>query len=61
VEMAVEDEVMFTLSLAALQTDCLCTTRCRKSLHPTLVTTYELIQNEYSRRIQNVVTMDDLF
>ena len=37
------------------------TTRCRKSLHPTLVTTYGLKQNEYSGRIQNVVTMDDLF
>ncbi len=36
-------------------------TRCRKSLHPTLVTTYGLVQNEYSGRIQRVVTMDDLF
>ena len=36
-------------------------TRCRKSLHPTLVTTYGLKQNEYSGRVQNVVTMDDLF
>lgn len=36
-------------------------TRCRKPLHPTLVTTYGLTQNEYSGRIQRVVTMDDLF
>lgn len=36
-------------------------TRCRKSLHTTLVTTYGLSKNEYSGKIQNVVTMDDLF
>lgn len=36
-------------------------TRCRKPLHPTLVTTYCLVQNEYSGRVQRVVTMDDLF
>lgn len=36
-------------------------TRCKKSLHTTLVTTYGLLKNEYSGRIQNVVTMDALF
>ena len=36
-------------------------TKCRKALHTTLVTTYGLVHNEYSGRIQNVVTMDDLF
>ena len=36
-------------------------TRCRKPLHPTLVTTYGLVQNEYSGRVQCVATMDDLF
>lgn len=36
-------------------------THCRKSLHMTLVTTYGLVRNEYSNKVQNVVTMDDLF
>ena len=36
-------------------------TKCRKALHTTLVTTYGLAKNEYSGRIQNVVTMDSLF
>ena len=36
-------------------------THCRKALHTTLVTTYGLVQNEYSGRIQNVITMDSLF
>ena len=36
-------------------------TKCRKSLHLTLVTTYGVKCNEYSSRVQNVVTMDDLF
>lgn len=33
----------------------------RKSLHLTLVTTFGLKRNEYAGRIQNVVTIDDLF
>lgn len=36
-------------------------TRCRSSVHLTLVTTYALARNEYSGRVQSVVTMDDLF
>ncbi len=36
-------------------------TRTRKTMHLTLITTYGLQKNEYSGRIQNVVTMDDLF
>ena len=33
----------------------------KKALHQVLVTTYGVYQNEYSGRIQNVITMDDLF
>lgn len=36
-------------------------TKCRSSIHITLVTTYSLSRNEYSGRVQSVVTMDDLF
>lgn len=36
-------------------------TKCRSSLHLTLVTTYGLKFNEYAGRVQSVVTMDDLF
>ncbi|MGM9777123.1 MAG: ATP-binding protein [Prevotella sp.] len=36
-------------------------TKCRKTLHLTLVTTFGLYFNEYSGSIQNVLTMDDLF
>lgn len=36
-------------------------TNQRKALHTTLVTTYGLTSNEYSNRIQRVVTMDALF
>lgn len=36
-------------------------TKCRKSVHPVIVTTYGLASNEYSNQIQNVITMDDLF
>lgn len=36
-------------------------TNCRSSVHLTLVTTYSLVRNEYSSRVQSVVTMDDLF
>ncbi len=36
-------------------------TNCRKSPQLILVTTYGLKPNKYSGRIQNVVTMDDLF
>lgn len=36
-------------------------TKTKKTLHLTLVTTYGLAENEYSGRIQNVITMDNLF
>ncbi|MBR6285251.1 MAG: ATP-binding protein [Muribaculaceae bacterium] len=36
-------------------------TKCRKSIHPTLVTTYGLKRNAYSSFFQKVITMDDLF
>ena len=36
-------------------------TKCRKSIHTTLVTTYGLKRNAYSGFFQNVITMDDLF
>lgn len=36
-------------------------TKCRKSVHPVMITTYGLTSNEYSNQIQNVITMDDLF
>ncbi len=36
-------------------------TKTRKTLHLTMVTTYGLAENEYSGRIQNVITMEDLF
>lgn len=36
-------------------------TGSRKSLHLTIVTTYGLRMNEYAGRVQNVITMDDLF
>jgi AAA+ ATPase superfamily predicted ATPase len=35
-------------------------TKTRKALHLTLVTTYGVSRNEYSGKVQNVVTMDDL-
>lgn len=36
-------------------------TKCKSSLHLTLVTTYGLKFNEYAGRVQNVITMEDLF
>ena len=36
-------------------------TKTKCSLHLTLITTYGLKRNEYSDRVQRVVTMDDLF
>lgn len=36
-------------------------TRCKETIHPTIVTTYGLADNMYSRAIQRVITMDDLF
>ena len=36
-------------------------TKCRKTLHLTLVTTFGLFFNEYSGNIQKVITMEDLF
>lgn len=35
--------------------------KTRKALHQVLVTTFGLHKNEYSGRIQKVITMDDLF
>lgn len=37
------------------------TLRGRRAIHPVLVTTYGLAKNTYSGKIQNVVTIDDLF
>lgn len=34
---------------------------CFMADHPVIVTTYGLAKNEYSSRIQRVITMDDLF
>lgn len=36
-------------------------TKCRKSVHPTLVTTFGLVKNLYSGFFQNVITIGDLF
>ena len=36
-------------------------TKCRGSLHLTMITTYGLSANEYSGKVQNVITMDDFF
>lgn len=36
-------------------------TGTRYAIHPTLVTTYGLVNNSYSGDIQAVITMDDLF
>ena len=36
-------------------------TKCRKTLHLTLVTTFGLFFNEYAGSIQKAITMDDLF
>ncbi|MBQ4008180.1 MAG: ATP-binding protein, partial [Muribaculaceae bacterium] len=36
-------------------------TKCRKSVHTTLVTTYGIKKNIYSNFFQKVITMDDLF
>ncbi|MGM9720148.1 MAG: hypothetical protein ACI3YP_05560 [Prevotella sp.] len=36
-------------------------TKCRKTLHLALVTTFGLLFNEYSGNIQKVITMEDLF
>lgn len=36
-------------------------TKCRKTLHLTLVTTFGLCFNEYAGSIQKAITMDDLF
>lgn len=35
--------------------------RGRRAIHPVIVTTYGLAKNEYSSKIQNVITMDKLF
>lgn len=36
-------------------------TRCKSSLHLTIVTTYGLKFNEYAGRVQSIITMEDLF
>ncbi len=33
----------------------------RRAIHPVIVTTFGLVPNEYSSRIQRVITLDDLF
>ncbi len=35
--------------------------RGRRAIHPVIVTTYGLVANEYSSRIQCVITLDDFF
>lgn len=37
------------------------TSGVRQAIHPVLVTTYGLANNQYSRIFQNVVTLKDLF
>jgi len=41
--------------------DLLTATKTKYAIHPTLVTTYGVVNNSYSGNIQSVVTMDDLF
>ena len=36
-------------------------TGTKYAIHPTLVTTYGMVENSYSQGIQAVVTLDDLF
>lgn len=36
-------------------------TKCRETIHPTLITTYGLSANKYSHNIQKTITLDDLF
>jgi len=33
----------------------------RYAIHPTLITCYGLVENSYSKEIQAVITMDDLY
>ena len=37
------------------------TNEIRQAIHPVLVTTYGIANNQYSRIFQNVVTLKDLF
>ncbi len=43
--------------LSVFQTE----SKTKSSLHLTLITTYGLIRNSHSDKIQNVVVLDDLF
>ena len=36
-------------------------TKTRKAVHLTMVTTFGLLRNAHSGRVQSVVTLDDLF
>ncbi|MCR5178858.1 MAG: AAA family ATPase [Lachnospiraceae bacterium] len=41
--------------------DLITATGTRAAIHPTLITSYGLVENSYAGNIQNVITMDDLF
>lgn len=36
-------------------------TKTKYAIHPTLVTTYPVVQNEYAMELQSIITADDLF
>lgn len=36
-------------------------TKTRQALHPTLITSFGLMRNKHSGRVQSEVTLDDLF
>lgn len=42
-------------------TDFLQANKCRKSIHPVLITTFGLANSKYNSIVQNVITLDDLF
>lgn len=36
-------------------------TKTKYAIHPTLIITYPVIENEYSKELQTIITADDLF
>ena len=36
-------------------------TKTKYAIHPTLITTYDVIENSYSKEIQSIIKSDDLF
>ena len=36
-------------------------TKTKYAIHPTLITTYDVVENSYSKEIQSVIKSDDLF